>query len=93
MGGSGRVYLSTSSHLGQSSGEVAGHPMQENHCDCPGVAQHASVLGSGSHVQSNPTKPARCAQPIDTALQSDPSQKSDKFKSPCTAPKASAVKE
>ena len=82
MGGSGHVCLSTSSHLGQSGGEVAGHPMQENHCDCPGVAQHALVLGSGSHVQSNPTKPARCAQPIDTALQSDPSQKSNKPKSP-----------
>ena len=27
--------------------------MQENHCDCPGVAQHALILGSGSHVQSN----------------------------------------
>ena len=56
--------------------------MQDNHCDCPGVAQHALVWGSGSHVQLNPTKPARCAQPIDTALQSDPSQKSDKTKSP-----------
>ena len=55
MGGSGCVCLSTSDHLGQSGGEVAGHPMQENHCDCPGVAQHALVLGSGNHVQSNPT--------------------------------------
>ena len=93
MGGSGRVCRSTSSHLGQSGGEVTGHPMQENHCDCPGVAQHALVLGSGSHVQPNPTKPARCAQPIDTALQSEPSQKSDKPKSPCMAPRASAIKE
>ena len=67
--------------------------MQENHCDCPGVAQHALVLGSGGHVQSNPTKPTRYAQPIDTALQSDPSQKSDKPKSPCMAPRASAIKE
>ena len=31
MGGSGRVCLSTSSHLGQSGGEIAGHPMQEDH--------------------------------------------------------------
>ena len=67
--------------------------MQENHCDCPRVAQHALVLGSGGHVQSNPTKPARCAQPIDTALQSDPSQKSDKPKSQCMAPRALAIKE
>ena len=68
-------------------------PMQESHCDCPGVAQHALVLGTGGHVQSNPAKPARCAQSIDTALQSDPSQKSDKSKSPCMAPRASVIKE
>ena len=36
MGGSGRVRLLTSSHLGQNGGEVAGLPMQENHSDCSG---------------------------------------------------------
>ena len=46
MGGSGRIYPPTSSQIGQSSGEVAGLPMQENHSDCPGVAQHALVLRS-----------------------------------------------
>ena len=93
MGGSGRVRLPTSSHLGQSGGEIAGHPMQENHSDCSGVAQHALVLGSSGHVQSNPTEPTPSAKPFDTALQSDPSQKSDKPKSPCMAPRASAIKE
>ena len=38
MGGSGSICLSTSSHLGQSGGEVAGLPMQENYCDCSRVA-------------------------------------------------------
>ena len=33
------------------------------------------------------------AQPVDTAFQSDPSQKSDKPKSPCMAPRATAIKE
>ena len=33
------------------------------------------------------------SQHVDTALQSDPSQKSDKPKSPCMAPRASAIKE
>ena len=33
------------------------------------------------------------AQPADTALKSDPLQKSDKSKSPCMAPRASAIKE
>ena len=36
MGESGSVCLSTSSHLGQSGGEVAGHPMQEVIVIAPG---------------------------------------------------------
>ena len=93
MGGSGRICLPTSSHLGQSSGEVAGHPMQENHPDCFGVAQHALVLGPSDHVQSDPTEPAFLAQPVNTALQLDLSQKYDEPKSPCMAPRATAIKE
>ena len=93
MGESGRTRLSTSGHLGQSGGEVAGLPLQENHSDCSGVAQHALVLGSSDHVQSDPTEPAQSAKPVDTAFQSDPSQKSDKPKSPCMAPRATAIKE
>ena len=90
MGGSGCILLPTSSHIGQSGGEVAGLPMQAHHSYCSGVAQHALVLGSSGHVQPNPTEPA---QSLDTALQSDPSQKSDKSKSPCMPPRASAIKE
>ena len=41
MGGPGRICLPTSTHLGQSGGEVAGLHMQQNHSDCSGVAQHA----------------------------------------------------
>ena len=92
MGGSGRICLPTSSHLGQSGGEVAGLPMQENHSDCSGVAQHALVLGPSGHVQSDPTEPVLLAQPVNTALQSDPSQKSDQPKSPFMAPRATSIK-
>ena len=63
------------------------------HSDCPRVAQHALVLGSSDHVQPNPTESAQSAKSVDSALQSDPSQKSDKPKSPCMAPRASAIKE
>ena len=77
MVGSGSIHLPTVSHIGQS-GEVAGLPIQENHSDCSGVARHALVLGSSGHVQPNPTEPAQSAQPVDTTIQSDPSQKSDK---------------
>ena len=92
MGGSGRIRLPTNSHLGQSGGEIAGHPMHKNHSDCPGVAQHALVLGPGGHVQPDSPEPAQSAQPVNTAFQSDPSQKSDKPKSPCMAHRASAIK-
>ena len=60
--------------------------MQENHSDCSGVAQHALILGPSDHVQSDPTESALVVQPVNTTVQSDPSQKSDKPKSPCIAP-------
>ena len=41
-----------------SGGEVAGLPVQENHSDCSGVAQHALVLGASDHVQPDRTVPA-----------------------------------
>ena len=59
LAGSGPICLPTSSHLRQSSGEVAGLPMQQNHTDCTGVAQHALVLGSSGNVQSDPTVSAQ----------------------------------
>ena len=93
MGGSGCIRLPTDRHIGQSGGEATGLPMQKDHYDCPGVAQHALVLGLGDHVQSGPSQPAQPAQSADTTLQSDPSQKSDKSKSPCLAPRATKIKE
>ena len=93
MGGSGCVCLPTDRHIGQSGGETSGLPMQETHSDCPGMAQHAMVLGLGDHVQSSPSQPSKSAQSVDTALQPDPSQKPDKPKSPCMAPRATAIKE
>ena len=94
MEGSGHILcLPTSSHLGQSGGEVAGLSMQENHSNCSRVAQHALVLGPSGHVQTDPTESALLAQPVNTALQLDPSQTSDEPKSPCMAPRATVIKE
>ena len=93
MGRSRCIRLPTDCHIGQSGGETTGLPVQETHPDCPGVAQHALVLGLSDHVQSGPSQPAQPAQSANTALQSDPSQKSDKPKSPCLAPRASKIKE
>ena len=90
MGRSGPIGLSNCSLFGQSGGEFAGLPMQENHSDCSRVAQHALVLRSSGHVQPNPTEPA---QPVHSAIQSDSSQESVKPKSACMAPRVSAIEE
>ena len=93
MGGPGCIRLPTDRHIGQSGGEANGLPVQETHSDCPGVAQHALVLGLGEHVQSGPPQSTQPAQSANTALQSDPSQKSDKSESPCLATRATKIKE
>ena len=93
MGGSGRIRLPTDRHIEQSGGETTGLPLQEIHSDCSGLAQHALVLGLGDHVQPGPSQPTQPAQSVDTALQSDLSQRSDKSKSPCLAPRATKIKE
>ena len=74
MGGYGRIRLPSDSHPGQGSRETMGHPLHEVHSHCPGMAQHALVLGPSGHVQPDPIE---SAQPVNTALQSDPSQKSE----------------
>ena len=58
LGGSGPI---CSSYLGQSGGEIAGPPVQQNPTDCTRVIQHALVLGRGDHVQSDPTVSALSA--------------------------------
>ena len=59
LGGSGPICLPTSRHLGQSGGEFAGLPMQQNNSDYMGLAQLALVLGQWScPVRSH------CACPI-----------------------------
>ena len=93
MGGSGCICLPTSSHLRQGGGDVVGLSMQENDTDCSRMAQHALVLGPSDHVQPDTVEPSQHAQPANTAFQSDPSQKSDNSKSPCMAPRATAIKE
>ena len=93
MGRLGCICLPTDRHIGKSGGEVAELPVQETHSDSPGVAQHALVLGLSEHVQSGPSQSAQPAQSVDTALQSVPSQKSDKSKPSCMVPRATAIKE
>ena len=49
--------------------------MQEDHSDYSVVAKYALVLGSSSHVQPNPTEPAKSAKSANIAFQSDQSMR------------------
>ena len=93
MGGPGCLCLPANSHIGQSSGKVNTLPVQENHSDCPGLAQHGLVLGLGEHVQPSSHLSAHPAKPVNSTLQSDPSQESDKSEPACMAPRATAIKQ
>ena len=90
LGKSGPICLPTSSHFGQSSGEVTGLPLQQDHFDHPRVAQHALVLGSSGNAQSDPSVPAQSG--IST-IQPDPAQEPVKPELTCLAPRATAIKE
>ena len=78
---------------GQSGGEVAGLPMQQDHSDCTRVAQHALVLGSSGNVQSDPLVSAQPAQSGVSTIQPDPAQEPVKPEPTCLAPRATAIKE
>ena len=93
MGRTGPIRLPIGDHLGQSGGEAVRLPLQQDNTDCTRVAQHALVLGSGSHVQSDSPVPAQPAQSGNSAIQPDPTQKSVKSQPPCLAPRATAIKE
>ena len=93
MGRSGCICLPTDRHLGQSSGEVGKLPMQETHSDCSGLAQHGLVLGLGEHVQPSSSQPTQTAKLVNSTVQSDPSQKSDKSELTCLAPRATEIKQ
>ena len=93
MGKSGPTCLFTSSHLGQNGGDVEGLPLQQDHSDCPRVAQHALVLGSSDNVQSDPPVSAQPAQSGIPTIQPDPAQELIKPEPTCLAPRATAIKE
>ena len=93
LGKSGPICLPTSSHLGQSGGEVTGLPLQQDHSDYPRVAQHALVLGSSGNVQSDLSVSTQPAQSGIPAIQPDPAQEPVKPEPSCLAPRATAIKE
>ena len=93
VGRPGPMCLPTNSHLGQSGGEVTGLSMQQDNSNCPGVAQHALVLGSSGNVQSDSTLPSNHSQSSCSAIQPGPAQEPVKPEPTCLAPRDSAIKE
>ena len=55
LGGFTPLFFPSSSHFGQSGGEIAGLPLQENCSVCSVGGQHALVLGSSGYVKPNPS--------------------------------------
>ena len=70
-------------------GKVAGLPVQQNHSDCPRVAQHALVLGPSGLVEPNPIVSAQPVKPFSQTLHREESGKPE---SPCLASRAPADK-
>ena len=72
MGKSGPICLPTSSHLGQSGGEVAGLPTQLDHSDCSRVAQHSwfgDLVAMSSQIPlCLPNLPNLASQPFNKTL-------------------------
>ena len=93
LGKSGPICLPTSSHLGQSGGEVIRLPLQQDHFGRPRVAQHALVWGSSGNVQSDPSVSAQPAQSGVSTIQPDPAQEPVKPELTCLAPRVTAIKE
>ena len=93
MGGTGPLRLSTSSHLGQSGGEVTGLSLQQDHPDCPRMTQHALVWGSSGNVHPDSTVPAQHTKLSVSTIQPGSTQEPVKSEPICLAPRASAIKE
>ena len=93
LGKSGPICLPTTSHLGESGGEVTGLPLRQDHFDRPRMAQHALVLGSSGNVQSDPSVSAQPAQSGISTIQPDPAQEPVKPELTCLAHRATAIKE
>ena len=70
MGGSGLICLPTSSHLGQSGGEVAGLPVQENQPNPTEPAQPTHTTIQSDSTQESAKPKSTCVAPRASAIRS-----------------------
>ena len=78
--------------LGQVVEKLQYFPCKRIILIAPGFPNMPWFLGPSGNVQPDPNEPVLLALPVNSALQSDPTQKFDKPKSPCMAPRATSIK-
>ena len=88
----GRVCLPSSLPSQSSRVKTHGSGLSQDDTDCPGLAQHALVLGSDQAVKSDSVQSSLGEVPIDPAIQRSPPQELESSKSACLAPRASSIK-
>ena len=88
---SGCLCFSPGGSSGEGGLQVDGSRIPKSHSHCTRVAQHAMVLGSGQHVNTDSPKSAESREPIDSTLQSVPSQGPSQSEPTCMAPRAFAI--
>ena len=93
MGESGCLRFSSSLPAQLSDLKGSGSGLSQNDPNCPRVAQHALVLGSGQPFSSDSIQAPSSTRYGDTTLQRPCSQKSQQSESTCLAPRASLIQE
>ena len=90
---SGRICVSPGGSSGESGLQVDRSRIPQSHSNCSRLAKHAMVLGPGQHVGPNSSRPSESRKPIDSTLQSLPSQGPSQSESACLAPRAFAIQQ
>ena len=93
LGGPGHVPLSPSVSDGEGGQQAVRSLVSQSNPDCPGMAQHALVLGPSGTVCEGSSMSSTPPRSSDPTFQQGTSQGSDKPKSPCLAPRAQTIKE
>ena len=90
---SGRLRVSPSISAQPSDFQGEGSGLLQNDPNCPGVAQHAVVLGPGPSISSDSLPTAMSEGSSDSTFQQTRSQEPQSSESACLAPRASAIHE
>ena len=93
LGEPGSVCLSTNSPLGQCGEQDLVPRLLTDNTHCPGLAEHALVLGSSGAVSSDPSLSTSATRSSFSTIQREPTQGSGRFEPPYLAPRVEAIKQ